>query len=77
MHCSIGSGSSQGRDRCWVSMPDARRRGRQPAPAREALGGGSGQEGPANPGYPYLRIALVDEASLLDRALARIVQTLL
>ncbi len=37
----------------------------------------SGLEGPANPGYPYLRIALVDEAKLLDRALARIVETLL
>ena len=32
---------------------------------------------PENPGRPYLRIALVDEPDLLDRALARIVQTLL
>ncbi len=37
----------------------------------------SGHEGAENPGYPYLRVALVDEADLLDRALARIVQVLL
>ncbi len=37
----------------------------------------SGHEGAENPGHPYLRIALVDEADLLDRALARIVEVLL
>ncbi len=37
----------------------------------------SGHEGAENPGYPYLRIALVDEADLLDRALAKIAATLL
>ncbi len=37
----------------------------------------SGHRGAENPGHPYLRIALVDDAAVLDRALARIAETLL
>lgn len=37
----------------------------------------SGHEGADNPGDRYLRVALVEEADLLDRALARIAATLL